>query len=135
MPVSGPLLFIISRFPPRRCLPSRTLHLSQMTAELILLFQNTLSAFVEEVIKARCKACHALAQVLEVEVDAGKLVCHRGRIGRNVGSRERGRERGLVCHGCHHFVCVCCENSGVFVVAAGMLKVHDAKCKQRHVRG
>jgi hypothetical protein len=64
----------------------RTLQLCDIHAELVALFQHALATLLNKVVEACRELCHARAEVLEAEVDAGQLVGHRGRFG--------GAERG-----------------------------------------
>lgn len=54
----------------------RTLKLGDIHAEGISLFENTLTAALNEVVKSRGEGCHALAQVVEAEIDRRQAVRH-----------------------------------------------------------
>jgi len=52
------------------------MELSDVHAELITLFENTLSAGLDEVIKFYGEFCHSVSQVVEPKVDAWEGVGH-----------------------------------------------------------
>ena len=71
------------------------LQLGHFHPELVALFEDALATFDDEVVEAVGESCHAIAQFIEAEVDAGKGVGHRwggGGVGRAQGA---GREGGL----------------------------------------
>lgn len=80
---------------------AHTLQFGDIHAKLVPLFQNSHSPLLDELVEARRETGHTLAEVFEVEVDAGEVVGHAGAIVPNVdvGAREGGREGGFVVDG------------------------------------
>jgi hypothetical protein len=82
----------------------RTFKLSDVHAEGIALFQHALAAALDKVVEALRELGHALAQVVEAEVDRGQGVGHGGRVGGVLclGAGEGRAEAAGCCWDCGH---------------------------------
>jgi hypothetical protein len=57
---------------------SRTLQLGHVHVELVPLLQHALASLLNEGVKLGRELGHAIAQLVEAEVDVGQRVCERG---------------------------------------------------------
>lgn len=55
-----------------------TLQFGNVHSELIALFEDALSPLLDEGVEFRAELGHAIAQLVEAEIDTGKRVCHGG---------------------------------------------------------
>lgn len=56
--------------------------LSNIHVEMVALFENLLATFVDESIKFLGKPSHAIAKIIETEIDVWEGVCQGGGLGR-----------------------------------------------------